>query len=233
MIKLPEMQEMLKKGVHFGHKKAKRYPKMDEFIYTTRSGINIIDLNKTVDYLKNALESAKKMSAEGKTILFIGTKKQAQRIIKKHALDCGMPFINNRWIGGTFTNFSVFKRNIKEYLNLKKKLESDELDKYTKKERIMFKRKMDCLEKMVGGLVSLDKLPNAIFIIDTKKDKIAVKEAVKINIPVFGICDTNSNPRNINWIIPANDDAVKSIDMIGGLMAEAIKEGKTIKEKNA
>jgi len=225
-IKVPELLEMLKAGMHFGHKKSKRHPKMEDYIYTTRSGINIIDLNQTIEKLNVALEEVKRFSSKGKKMIFVGTKKQAQKIVKKYALECEMPYVINRWIGGAFTNFSVFNKNIKEYIDLKKKLTEGELDKYTKKERLMFQKKIDKLEEMVGGLVSLTNLPDAIFVVDTKKDKIAVKEAVKMNIPVFAICDTNCNPQDINLMIPANDDAVKSIEMVTRCIAAAVIEGR-------
>ncbi|MFC1613623.1 30S ribosomal protein S2 [Patescibacteria group bacterium] len=225
-IKIPTLLEMLKAGMHFGHKKSKRHPKMEEYIYTTRAGINIIDLNQTIDKLKKILEEVKEFSSKGKKIIFVGTKKQAQKIVKKYAIECEMPYVINRWIGGAFTNFSVFSKNIKEYIDLKKKLTSGELDKYTKKERLLVKRKIDKLEEMVGGLVSLTNLPDGMFVVDIKKDKIAVKEAVKMNIPVFAICDTNCNPKDIKWMIPSNDDAVKSIELVIRSIAEAIKEGK-------
>lgn len=229
MVKLPTTLEMLKKGVHFGHKTSKRHPKMEPFIFTTRSGINIIDLSQTAEKLKEALDAVKKLSAEGKILLFVGTKKQVQKIVKKYAEECSMPYIASRWVGGTFTNFSVFRKNIKKYLDLKTKMAKGELDKYTKKERLDFQKEIQRLDEMVGGLVSLNRVPDAIFVIDTKKDKIAIKEALKINIPVFAICDTNSNPEAIKWVIPANDDAIKSVDMVTHLISEAVKEGQEAK----
>ncbi|MFH0856827.1 MAG: 30S ribosomal protein S2 [bacterium] len=232
MTKTPTLMEMLKAGVHFGHKKSKRYPKMEPYIYTTRAGINVIDLNKTLEKLEETLKAVKKLSSEGKVLLFVGTKKQAQKIIKKYALECGMPYVINRWVGGAFTNFSVFRKNIKKYLDLQDKMNKGDLDKYTKKERIGFKREIERLESIVGGLSMMDKLPDAIFVVDTKKDKIAIKEANRLKIPVISICDTNSNPVDIKWVIPANDDAVKSIELITGLIAEAVKEGREEKGNN-
>lgn len=225
--------EMLKAGVHFGHSSSKRHPKMQPYIYTSRSGINIIDLNQTAEKLEEALANIQKLSSEGKTILFVGTKKQAQKIVKKYAIQCEMPYIINRWIGGSFTNFSIFRNNIKKYIDIKQKFAKGAFDKYTKKERLTFKKEMDRLDGMVGGLVSLEKLPDVVFVVDTKKDKIAVEEAGKMKIPVMAICDTNANPKNIKWVIPGNDDAVKSLDMIAGLVSEAIKEGKESRLKTA
>lgn len=230
MPKTPTLMEMLKAGVHFGHKKSKRYPKMEPYIYTTRAGINVIDLNKTVEKLEEAGSAVKKLGSEGKVVLFVGTKKQAQKSVKKYALECGMPYVLNRWIGGTFTNFSVFKKNIKKYLDLKEKMGKGDLDKYTKKERLMFKKEIERLDDIVGGLITLDKLPDAIFVVDTKKDKIAIKEANRMKIPVIAMCDTNSNPVDIKWVIPANDDAVKSIELMTEFISEAVKEGREEKQ---
>lgn len=229
-MKTPTLIEMLKAGVHFGHKKSKRYPKMEPYIYTTRAGINVIDLNKTVEKLEDAAKAVRKLSSEGKVVLFVGTKKQAQKSLKKYALECEMPYVLNRWIGGTFTNFSVFKKNIKKYLDLKEKMGKGDLDKYTKKERLMFKKEIERLDDIVGGLVTLDKLPDAIFVVDTKKDKIAIKEANRMKIPVIAMCDTNSNPVDVKWVIPANDDAVKSIELITEFISEAVKEGRAEKQ---
>lgn len=226
MTQIPTLAEMLKAGMHFGHKSSKRHPKMAPFIYTTRGGINIIDLNQTAEKLQEALNVAKKLSGENKTILFVGTKKQAQKAIKKYATECKMPYIANRWIGGTFTNFNVFRKNIKKYIDLKDKMAKGELDKYTKHEKTKFKKEIEKLEGLVGGLVGLNKLPDLIFVVDTKKDKIAIREALKMHIPVIAICDTNSNLSDINFPIPANDDAIKSIDTIIRLIAEAVNEGK-------
>lgn len=222
--------EMLKAGVHFGHKKSKRDPRMQSYIYTTRGDINIIDLNQTTECMEKVALAMEKIGMERKTVLFVGTKKQAQKSVKKYAIEASMPYIINRWIGGTLTNFNVFKNNIKKYKELKDKMEKGEFDKYTKKERLMFQKEIKRLEEMVGGLVFMDKLPDAVFVVDTKKDKIAVSEAVKMNIPIVAICDTNSNPKKIDWIIPANDDAAKSIDMSVKLIAEAICEGKKREE---
>ncbi|MFH1029798.1 MAG: 30S ribosomal protein S2 [bacterium] len=226
MSQIPSLMEMLKVGAHFGHKKSKRDPRMQPYIYTTRGDINIIDLNQTIESLERAAVVMKKMGQDKKTVLFVGTKKQAQKSVQKYAIEAGMPYIISRWIGGTFTNFQVFRKNIKKYKDLKEKMAKGEFDKYTKKERLMFQKEIQRLDKMVGGLVTLEKLPDAVFVVDTKKDNIAVNEAVKMNIPVMAICDTNSNPRNINWIIPANDDAVKTIDKVTELVADAIIDGK-------
>lgn len=226
MSKIPTLAEMLKAGMHFGHKSSKRHPKMAPFIYTTRGGINILDLNQTAEKLQEALDVVKKLSEENRIILFVGTKKQAQKAIKKYAIECQMPYIANRWIGGTFTNYGVFKKNIKKYVDLKDKMAKGELDKYTKHEKTKFKKEIEKLEGLVGGLVSLNKLPDLIFVVDTKKDKIAIKEALKMHIPVIAICDTNSNLSDVNFPIPANDDAVKSVETITRLIAEAVNEGK-------
>ena len=230
MPKIPDLLTMLKSGVHFGHQLSKRHPKMEPYIFTAKSGFHIIDLEKTQRKLQEALEFVKKIVANGGTILFLGTKKQAQPIIAKYAKECGMPCITERWLGGTFTNFSQISLVIKRLTDLKEKKATGQLDKYTKKERLEFDREIEKLEKMVGGAETLIKAPDAVFICGAKKEKTAVNEAIKKNIPIIAMCDTNVNPEKINYPIPANDDAVKSIELIVGLISEAVNEG--VKEKN-
>jgi small subunit ribosomal protein S2 len=224
---------MLKAGVHFGHQQGKRHPKMEPYIFTAKSGFHIIDLEKTQELLQEALEFIKKIVSNGGTILFLGTKKQAQAIIIKYAKECNMPYITERWLGGTFTNFSEVSRLVRKYTELKKKKSSGELDKYTKKEKLDFEREIEKLEKMVGGVEGMSKVPDALFVVDVRREKTAVKEAVKRNIPIVAMCDTNVNPQNITYPIPANDDAVKSIELITGLVAQTVKEGIAGKEKPA
>lgn len=224
MANIPDLLTMLKAGVHFGHQHSKRHPRMEQYIFTSKSGFHIIDLEQTQVLLKTALEFVTTLVSNGGTILFLGTKKQAQPIIKKYAQDCGMPYITERWLGGTFTNFKEISRVLKRLTELKNKKSAGELDKYTKKEKLKFDREIEKLERMVGGIESLDKVPDAIFICDVKKEKTAVAEAIKKNIPIVAMCDTNVNPDRITYCIPANDDAVKSIDLITSLVAETVKQ---------
>ena len=227
MPKIPELLEMLKSGVHFGHQSSKRYPKMKSFIHTTRHQIDIIDLEKTAQKLKEALNFVKETASTGGVVLFISSKKQAKPIIKKYAGECNMPFISSRWLGGTFTNFGSIIGLTKKLKELEGKEKSGELEKYTKKEQLDFKREITKLTELVGGIKEMAKLPEAVFVVDIKKEKTAVAEANKKNIPVIALTDTNVNPEKIKYPIPANDDATKSIEMITKLIAEAVNEGKT------
>ena len=226
MPKIPDLMTMLKSGVHFGHQHSKRHPKMKPYIFMAKSGFHIIDLEQTQVKLAEALEFVKTIVSNGGTILFLGTKKQAQKIIVKYAQECGMPYITQRWLGGTFTNFNEVSRVIKRLTQLKKDRDEGNLGKYTKKEQLEFSREIEKLEGIVGGLEGMNKVPDAIFVVDMKKEKTAVAEAQKRNIPVVAICDTNVNPDSATYCIPGNDDAVKSIDLITGLIAEAVNEGK-------
>lgn len=232
MPNIPDLMTMLKSGVHFGHQLSRRHPKMKPYIFTAKSGFHIINLELTQEKLKEALDYVTKVVANGGTILFLGTKKQAQAIVVKHAKDCAMPFITERWLGGTFTNFGEINRVIKKYTELKKKRASGELDKYTKKERLDFERDIEKLDRVVGGIEEMHKIPDAIFVVDIKKEKTAVAEANKRNIPVIAICDTNANPDKVTYVIPANDDSVKSIELITDLIAQAVKEGQAQKKAN-
>lgn len=233
MVKIPTLEEMLKAGMHFGHQTSKWHPKMEPFIFTARKGIYIIDLTKTQPMLKAALDIIKRLASEGKTILFVGTKNQVKKPLKKIAEDSGMPYVTGKWLGGCLTNFSVIKKLIKKYQDLVAKKESGKLDKYTKKEQLNFDREITRLEMKVGGLVNLNRLPDILFVWDIKKERTAVTEARKKNIPVIAICDTNVNPEPINYVIPANDDATKTVKLVLSVVREAIEEGKREKEKIA
>ncbi len=230
-MRIPTIEEMLKAGMHFGHRTSKWHPKMEPYIFTTRNGIHIIDLIKTQKLLKVALEFIKKAASEGKTILFVGTKAQARKPIERLAKETGMPYITGKWLGGCLTNFNVIKRSVKKYKDLLDQKEHGRLEKYTKKERLNFDREIAKLEARFGGLVNLNKLPDALFIWDIKKEKTAVKEAKRKNIPVIAVCDTNVDPTGIKYIIPSNDDATKTIKLVLRLVEEAIKEGKAEREK--
>jgi small subunit ribosomal protein S2 len=226
MPQIPELLELLKAGLHFGHQSSRWHPKMAPFIFTVRNGIHIINLEKTNEKLVEAFNFIQEIIKKDGLILFLGTKPQAQEIIKEAALAVVMPYVTSRWIGGTLTNFSQIKKLIEKYNNLKIQEESGELSKYTKKEQSLFNKEIKHLEEMVGGIANLKKLPDAIFIVDVKHESTAVAEAMKKKVPSIAICDTNSNPELITYPIPANDDGVKSIELIVGLVVEAIKEGK-------
>lgn len=226
MKTVPSIEQMLKAGMHFGHQTSKWHPKMEPFIFTKRNGVHIIDLVKSKKLLETALDFMQKFAAEGKTILFVGTKMQAKNIIKEAALESGMPYVTEKWMGGTMTNFSIIKKLIKKFKDLNQDKVSGKLIKYTKKERLEFDREILRLDIKVGGLVNLVKMPDAIFIWDIRKEKTAITEAVKMNIPVIAICDTNTNPTNVNYVIPSNDDATKTIKLIMNSVKEAIAEGK-------
>ena len=227
MKESPTLLEMLQAGVHFGHKSSRWHPKMKPYIFGERNNIHIINLEITAQKLKETMDFVRNIAASGGVVIFIGTKAQAKEIIKKHALDCGMPFVNSRWLGGTFTNFKTIKSVLDKFKSLKAQKASGALEKYTKKEQSEFKKEIEKLDGLVGGIENLAKLPEAVFIIDAKMEKTAIYEASKKNVPVVGICDTNINPDDLDYPIPGNDDAVKSIELLVGLMAEAIKEGKT------
>lgn len=226
MPKMPSLEEMLKAGVHFGHQVSKWHPKMEPYIFLSRNNIHLFNLELTAKKLQEALDYTRKLAAEKKTIIFISTKKQAKAIVKKYAEEAGVPFVINRWLGGTLTNFSTIKKVLDKLNNLRAQDASGELKKYTKKEQLKFKKEIERLDEAVGGIASLNRIPDAIFILDAKKEKTALREAQRKRVPVIAVCDTNTDPTGIDYVIPANDDAVKSIDMLVGLMAEAIKEGK-------
>jgi small subunit ribosomal protein S2 len=230
-MKLPNIVEMLQAGVHFGHQSSRWHPKMKEYIFTERSGVHVIDLEKSRTQLEQVLAVIKQMAAEGKQILFASTKPQAREIVRQAAIDCGMPYLVSRWIGGLLTNFSEIKKLIKKFLSLKEQLEKGELGRYTKKEQMDMARDLEKMSGSLLGLSSLTRMPDALFIPAMQKEKTAVTEAVKMNVPIIGVCDTNADPDKATYVIPANDDAVKSIEMIVGLVAEAVKEGRAEFEK--
>lgn len=217
--------DLLRSGVHFGHQTSRWHPKMESFIFTQRNGISIIDLEQTKARLLAAAEFSKQVAARGGKVLFVGTKRQAKPILLKYAEQTGMPFVVDRWLGGTFTNFATIQRLIDDFRRLKEERGSGSLTKYTKKEQSMFQREIERLEKLVGGISLLTKLPEAIFVVDLKQEKTAVREAQKRGIPIIAMVDTNVNPEGVTYPIPANDDATKSIDFVTEVLAEAITEG--------
>jgi len=226
MINIPKIEDMLKAGMHFGHRTNRWHPKMEQFIFTSKNGIYIIDLHKTQEKLQVALEFIAKLVAEGKSILFIGTKSQVSLPLKKMAEETGQPYVVGKWLGGYLTNFTIVKKSVKKYLELIEKRETGKLEKYTKKERLNFDREIKKLEVRVGGLATLNKLPDALFVWDIKEEETAVKEARQKNIPIIAICDTNVNPEEVNYPIPANDDSTKTITLLLDSIKSAILEGK-------
>ena len=231
MSKMPTLLEMLKAGVHFGHQKSRWHPKMEQFIFGVRNGVHIIDLEKTQEQLEKSLNYVRNLAAKGQVILFVGTKRQAREITKEAAINCEMPYLVERWIGGLLTNFDEVKRRLKKYHNLKEMFASGEIEKYTKKEQVTMKKQLEKLDKYLIGLTTLDKMPDALFIADMRTEKTALAEAERTEVPTVAVCDTNVNPEQVNYAIPANDDAVNSIKLITDLVAEAVKEGKKEFEK--
>jgi len=225
------LKDLLDAGCHFGHQAQRWNPKMAPFLYGVRDGVHIFDLAKTKEGLEKAAEFVKDTVAKGGKIIFVGTKRQAQAIVKEEAQKAKMPFITERWLGGIITNWDNIKKSIDKLKDLKTQKEAGELKKYTKKENILIDREIARLERFFGGLVDLKELPAAIFIIDVKKEQAALREADKKNIPVIAIVDSNSDPGMVDWVIPANDDAVGSIKLIVSLIAEAVKRGQQKDEK--
>jgi small subunit ribosomal protein S2 len=221
--------DFLKSGAHFGHTTSRWNPKMKPYIFTVRSGIHILDLEQTKKNLEKAMKFAGDVAGKGGTVLFVGTKRQSKDIIKKAATACGMPYINVRWLGGTFTNFKTIQRTVRKMERLEGLKASGELEtKYTKKERLMIDREIEKMEKLFEGIKNMKKLPDAIFVTDVKHDDIAVKEAQKSNIKIVGVVDTNVSPVGINYVIPANDDATKAIELICQAMSDAILESRAM-----
>lgn len=224
--KMPSLAEMLKAGVHFGHQSSRWHPKMEPYIFGSRNGIHIIDLEKTQVEMEKTYEEVKKLVASGKVILFVGTKRQAREIIKGAAQKCGMPYLTERWIGGLLTNFDECKRRLKKYKSLKEQVASGEVEKYTKKEQSDIKKQIEKMDKYLAGLVALEKMPDALYVADMRVEKTAITEARKMEVPVIGVCDTNVDPTKATCVIPANDDAVNAIQMIADFIVEAVNEGK-------
>ncbi|MBI2437079.1 MAG: 30S ribosomal protein S2 [Candidatus Magasanikbacteria bacterium] len=224
-MQIPSILDMLQAGVHFGHKVSRWHPKMKPFIFTQRNQVHIIDLEKTRSQLEIILPQIKAIVASGKQILFVSTKPQAREIVKQAAIDCGMPYLTDRWIGGMLTNFSEIKKLINRYIDLKSKQASGELAKYTKKEQLKIAKQLEKMDTYLAGLVTLKKMPDALFVPSVQREKITITEANSTEVPVIGICDANANPTKVEYVIPGNDDAVKSIDMLVGLVRDAITEG--------
>ena len=217
--------QLLEAGCHFGHLKRKWNLAMAPYIYMERNGIHIIDLNKTAVKIDEAAEALKNIARSGRKILFVGTKKQGQEIVAEKAKEMGMPYITERWAGGMLTNFPTIRKAVKKMSSIDKMMTDGTFDNISKREKLQITRQREKLEKNLGSIADLTRLPSAIFVVDVMKEHIAVAEANRLGIPVFGIVDTNSNPNNIDFVIPANDDATKSIEVILNAVTEAVKEG--------
>ena len=220
------MKQLLEAGVHFGHQTRRWNPKMAEYIFTERNGIYIIDLQKTAKKLNEAYAFARDIAAEGKDILFVGTKKQAQDSIKEEAINCSMPYVNARWLGGMLTNFRTIRRRIDRLNQLRKMEEDGTFDLLPKKEVIKLRLEIEKLEKFLGGIQDMKQIPGALFIVDPRKERIAVSEAKKLGIPIIAIVDTNCDPDEIDAVIPGNDDAIRAVKLIAGTIAAAVIEGR-------
>ncbi len=220
------MKQLLEAGVHFGHQTRRWNPKMKEYIFTERNGIYIIDLQKTVKKVDEAYSFIREVAANGQDVLFVGTKKQAQDAIKEEAQRVNMFYVNNRWLGGMLTNFKTIRKRIDRLTQLHKMEEDGTFDLLPKKEVSKLKGEMDKLEKFLGGIKDLKRLPGAMFVVDPRKEKIAIAEAKRLNIPVVAIVDTNCDPDEVDYVIPGNDDAIRAVKLIAGAMADAILEGR-------
>ena len=220
------MKQLLEAGVHFGHQTRRWDPKMAEYIFQARNGIHIIDLQKTSKKLDEAYAFVKEQAEEGKTVLFVGTKKQAQECMKEAALKCGMFYVDQRWLGGMLTNFGTIQKRIQRLKDLEAMEQDGTFDVLPKKEVILLKKEMEKLERNLGGIKEMNELPGVIFLVDPKKERIAILEAKKLGIPVIGLVDTNCNPEEVDYAIPGNDDAIRAVKLIADVMANAVIEGK-------
>ncbi|MDQ0206318.1 30S ribosomal protein S2 [Alkalicoccobacillus murimartini] len=225
------MKQLLEAGVHFGHQTRRWNPKMDRYIFTERNGIYIIDLQKTVKKVEQAYNFVRDIAADGGKILFVGTKKQAQDSVRDEAERCGMYFINQRWLGGTLTNFETIQKRIKRLKNLEKMEQDGTFEVLPKKEVILLNKEKDRLEKFLGGIKDMKGVPDALFVIDPRKERIAIAEAHKLNIPIVAIVDTNCDPDEIDYVIPGNDDAIRAVKLLTGKMADAVIEATAHEEQ--
>ena len=227
------MQELLEAGVHFGHQTKRWNPKMKEYIFGERNGIYIIDLGKTVKLFRQAEEFLTNLAAEGKTVLFVGTKRQAQDVIAEEAQRCGMYYVNQRWLGGLLTNFSTIQRSLGRLRDLEAMVTDGRYDTLSKKEISRNEKEKRKLQKNLDGIRSMGRLPDAIFIVDTRKENIAVDEARKLKIPVIGVVDTNCDPDEVDFVVPGNDDALRAIRLFASKIAEAVLNGRGVRETHA
>jgi small subunit ribosomal protein S2 len=220
------MKQLLEAGVHFGHQMRRWDPRMKSYIFTERNNIYIIDLQQTVKLVEIAYDFIREISSNGANILFVGTKKQAQEAIKNEAERCGMFYVNYRWLGGILTNFNTIRKRVKRLHELEEMENNEMFEVLPKKEVISLKREKEKLEKILTGIKDMEELPAAIFVVDPKKEKIAIAEAVKLSIPIVAIVDTNCNPEEIDYVIPGNDDAIRAVKLISSVIADAVLEGK-------
>lgn len=220
-----ELTQLIEAGAHFGHLTRRWNPKMKPYIFMEKNGIHIIDLKKTQTLLSNSADELSKLVSEGKRVLFVGTKNQAKNIIETEARRCDSNWVSERWLGGMLTNFATIRKSVKRLNNIEKQETDGTFDKITKKERLFLTREKDKLKKVLEGVETMSRLPGALFIVDIKKESIAVKEAQRLNIPVFAIVDTNCDPEEVDHIVPANDDAVKTIELVVKYMADSVIEG--------
>jgi len=223
------MKSLLEAGVHFGHRTRRWNPKMRPYIFTERNGIHIIDLQQTMGKLEEAYNFVRDLVGQGGMVLFVGTKRQAQETVQAEALRCGMPYVTQRWLGGTLTNFRTIRSRIDYMLKLEERQASGDLDKLIKKEALLLTREMTKLQARVGGLREMRRLPKAVFVVDTHHEANAISEATTLQIPIVAMCDTNSNPDPIAYPIPSNDDAIRAIKLLAGKLADAVIEGKNIR----
>ena len=222
------MKQLLEAGVHFGHQTRRWNPKMRRFIFGERNGIYIIDLHQTLDRIDTAYRFVRDTVADGGSVLFVGTKKQAQEPIEENAQACGMPYVNFRWLGGMLTNFQTVHSRVNKLRELQRQVDSGDVDQMPKKEGLKVRRDLAKLERNLGGIKNLEKLPSAVFVIDTKKEHIAVTEANRLHIPVVAIVDTNCDPDVIDYVIPGNDDAIRSAQLMSRVLADAVREGREL-----
>lgn len=220
------MKQLLEAGVHFGHQTRRWNPKMKKYIFTERNGIYIIDLQKTVKKIEEAYNFVRQLSADGGTVLFVGTKKQAQESVREEANRSGMFYVNQRWLGGTLTNFRTIRKRINRLKDIERMEEDGTFDVLPKKETVELLKEKERLLKFLGGIKDMKKLPDALFVIDPRKESIAIAEARKLNIPIIGIVDTNCDPDEIDYVIPANDDAIRAVKLLTSKMADAVVEGR-------
>ena len=224
-LKLPKDKDLLDAGVHFGHQVRRWHPNMEQYIYSVQKNIHIIDLEDTETLLKEACEYLYELASTGSPIIFVGTKRQAKEVIKNEATRCGASYVNERWLGGTMTNFGTIRKNIKRYIDLLRQREEGELAKYTKKEQLLIDRNIQKLELSIGGISSLNRVPDAIVVIDAKREKTAIREASVAGVKVVGLVDTNTDPTDIDYVVPGNDDGIKSIALIVKAFADSVEAG--------
>ncbi len=227
------MKQLLETGVHFGHRTTKWNPKMKPYIFTERNGIHIIDLQQTIVSLNDCYDLIRDKVAAGGTVLFVGTKRQAQEAVARETERSGMPYINHRWLGGTLTNWNTIRKRIETLKQLEKRRDNGDFDRLPKKEALLLIRKIEKLEQRLGGIRNMRRLPDILIVVDTKREATAIKEANTLNIPVMALADTNSNPDEIDYIIPANDDAVRAIKLIVAALSDAVIEGEQMRKADS